>query len=164
MVHISENQWSSSRESAGTQDCKGFEQLIDQLPGNIDSAIGDGAYDRFCCYEKAEERNFKLIAPPQKNARTAKERSSNRKKASEAAVRKRDEAIKGVRKKGRKEWKVEVGYHKRSLAETAVYRIKRLLGNRLTTKIMEHQKTETAIWCLAINKMTGLGMPQTVRI
>jgi IS5 family transposase len=168
-LHLAINQDSQEIESfeltdLGIQDCEGLELLIDKLPEDIDTVIGDGAYDRFSCYEKGEERKFKMIAPPQRNAKTSKERSSNKKKASEAAVKKRDEAIKGVREKGRKEWKIEVGYHKRSLAETAMFRIKKLFGNRLTTRITEHQKTEIAIWCRAINKMTSLGMPQTVRI
>jgi len=43
----------------------------------------------------------------------------------------RDEAIRGCRKLGRKGWKISVGYHRRSLAETAMFRMKTIFGGRL---------------------------------
>lgn len=141
----------------GIQDCEGFDLLVKKIERPIESSIGDGSFDRFSCYELGEKNGFKMIAPPQHNAVTSKERTVNKKKASGNAVRKRDDAIKRVREIGKSEWKREVGYHQRSLAETAIFRIKTLLGNRLQTKILSHQKTEVAIWCKALNKITQLG-------
>ena len=148
----------------GVQDCEGFSRLLKRIQKPLNSGIGDGAYDRFSCYEEAQERGFKMITPPQRNSRTSKERTRNKKKVSAEAVQARDEAILGVRALGRAAWKVAVGYHKRSLAETAMYRIKTLLGHRLSTKTIEHQKVEATIWCKIINKMTCLGMPESVAI
>ena len=51
----------------------------------------------------------------------------------------RDEAIRGCRKLGRAEWKRQVGYHRRSLAETAIYRTKTLLGSMLKTEATRHK-------------------------
>jgi hypothetical protein len=130
----------------------------------IVEVIGDGAYDRFSCYEEAERKGFKLITPPQRNAVTSKERSASRKKASKSAVEKRDKMIEEIRLKGRKEWKIAEAYHRRSLAETAMFRVKTILGSRLSTRNIVHQRTETAIWCKIINKMTALGMPRAVAI
>ena len=146
----------------GVQDCEGVPLLMDKIKTPIECCIGDGAYDRFSCYEEAEQRGFQLIAPPQRNAKTSDERRDNRKKASVNAVKKRDETINEVRQLGRKEWKVASGYYRRSLAETAMFRVKTLLGNRLSTRTLEHQKVEVAIWCQIINKMTRIGMPKTI--
>jgi hypothetical protein len=146
------------------QDCEAFGKLVEKIDGTIMTGIGDGAYDRFSCYEQMEKKGAIGIFPPQRNSRTSQERRRNKKKASEAAVKKRDEAIKAVRKLGRKKWKKKVGYHRRSLAETGMFRVKTVLGNKLSTRIMEHQQTESKIWCSIINKMTKIGMPQTVAL
>lgn len=148
----------------GIQDCEGVPLLLEKLEGSIETCKGDGAYDRFSCYEAAQQREFELITPPQRNAKLSKERRCNRKKASPDAVKKRDAAIEQVRKMGRQEWKVAVNYHRRSLAETAMFRVKTLLGNRLSTRKLEHQKVEVATWCNIINKMTALGMPKSVAV
>ena len=40
----------------------------------------------------------------------------------------RDENLRRIRKAGRKRWKQESGYHRRSLAETAMFRFKTIFG------------------------------------
>lgn len=146
------------------QDCKGFSCLLDAIEDPIEVAIGDGAYDRFSCYEVIEKRGGIGIFPPQHNAVTSDERTVNKKKASEKAVMKRDEAIKGIRSLGRRVWKHQVGYHRRSLAETGMFRVKTLLGRRLSCHHLENQVVESRIWCSVVNTMTLLGMPETVAI
>jgi hypothetical protein len=148
----------------GTQDCEGFKKLVEAIKDPIEIAIGDGAYDRFSCYEVLEQRGGKGIFPPQHNAVTSDERKANKKKASKEAVAQRDEAVKQVRALGGKEWKRQVGYHRRSLAETGVFRVKTLLGRRLGSRTLPNQRVEARIWCSAINKMTLLGMPKTIAI
>jgi hypothetical protein len=147
----------------GLQDCQGFSELIEPIKG-ITSCTGDGAYDRFSCYEQGQKQGFELITPPQRNARTSQERKRNKKKASPEAVKKRDGVIHKVRELGRKEWKIQSNYHRRSLAETAMSRLKTILGNRLSTRKFEHQKVEVAIWCQIINKITASGMPHSVAV
>ncbi|MBM5222584.1 IS5/IS1182 family transposase, partial [Vibrio parahaemolyticus] len=53
------------------------------------------------------------------------------------------------------------GYHKRSLSETAMYRVKQLLGGRLSLRNYNAQVGETYVMIKALNKLTGLGMPET---
>ncbi|HCG7438845.1 TPA: IS5/IS1182 family transposase, partial [Vibrio parahaemolyticus] len=53
------------------------------------------------------------------------------------------------------------GYHKRSLSETAMYRVKQLLGGRLSLRNYNAQVGETYAMIKALNKLTGLGMPET---
>jgi hypothetical protein len=168
-LHVAFNEKTQEIESfeltdLGVQDCEGVPLLLEKVGSPIGSVIGDGAYDRFSCYEQAQCGGFNLITPPQKNAKTSKERRQNKKKASFEAVKKRDGVIERSRELGRAAWKIEAGYHRRSLAETGMFRIKRLLGNRLTAKKFEHQKVEAAIWCRIINKVTALGMPVSVAI
>ncbi len=145
----------------GTQDCEGFSELLDAIENPIEKAIGDGAYDRFSCYEAMEKRGGIGIFPPQHNAVTSQERSANKKKASPAAVAKRDEAIKSVRALGRADWKQQTGYHRRSLAETAMFRIKSILGRHLRCHSLQNQLLEARVWCSVLNTMTLLGMPQS---
>ncbi|MEZ8714215.1 IS5 family transposase [Vibrio alginolyticus] len=58
-------------------------------------------------------------------------------------------------------WKKRYGYHKRSLSETAMYRVKQLLGGRLSLRNYNAQVGETYAMIKALNKLTGLGMPET---
>lgn len=148
----------------GVQDCAGLSLLVKNIDKAIESVIGDGAYDRLPCYMEGKQKGFEMIAPPQRNASTTQERGDKLSKLKKSYLQGRDEAIKEVREKGRAEWKVAVGYHKRSLAETVMYRIKTLLGPKLSTRKLENQKIEAAVWCKIINEMTKLGMPVSYAI
>ncbi|MEZ8020952.1 IS5/IS1182 family transposase, partial [Vibrio splendidus] len=63
-----------------------------------------------------------------------------------------------------KHWKERYGYHKRSLSETAMCRVKQLLGGQLSLKNHNAQVGETYAMIKALNKLTGLGMPKTIEI
>ncbi|KOE76355.1 hypothetical protein ACS87_13405 [Vibrio parahaemolyticus] len=60
-----------------------------------------------------------------------------------------------------KKWKQRYGYHKRSLSEAAMYRVKPLLGGKLSLRNYNAQVGETYAMIKALNKLTGLGMPET---
>jgi len=49
----------------------------------------------------------------------------------------------------------------RSLAETAMFRLKTIFGDQLSTRLIETQTTQALIRCAALNQMTHLGMPQS---
>jgi hypothetical protein len=53
---------------------------------------------------------------------------------------------------------------RRSLAETAIYRYKTIIGRRLHARSLPNQRTEAKIACNVLNQMTSLGMPATVRV
>jgi len=61
----------------------------------------------------------------------------------------------------RKLWKKLRGYHRRSLAETAMFRFKRFFGNDLRSRTLETQRAESRAKCEALNIMTRLGMPES---
>jgi len=145
------------------QDGDGLLPLINGVDKDIDKVTGDGAYDQYKGYKLSEERDFELIAPPKRDAKLTKEctgYSTLQKHTPEMlqALRRRDCFIERIRQIGRPAWKKEIGYHQRSLVETAMFRMKYLLGNRLKTRLMKNQRTEVAIRCLVLNKMTSLGL------
>ena len=55
-------------------------------------------------------------------------------------------------------WKERYGYHRGSLSETAIYRIKRLQGRRLSLRNDNVQIGETYAMIEALSKLTGLSM------
>jgi hypothetical protein len=65
---------------------------------------------------------------------------------------------------GRKRWKKESGYHRRSLAETTMFRYNEIFGAQLRTRLVENQFNEMALNCAALNRMTALGMPESYKM
>jgi hypothetical protein len=61
-------------------------------------------------------------------------------------------------------WKTLSGYHKRSIAENAMYRLKQLFGTCLSSRSFATQNTEVRARIAAMNTMTYLGMPKSIRV
>lgn len=62
-------------------------------------------------------------------------------------------------------WKWATDYNRRSIAETAMYRVKQLFGGSLTLRDYDVQVAEALAMVLrALNKMTKAAMPESVRI
>jgi hypothetical protein len=76
----------------------------------------------------------------------------------------RSEAVHRVAEVGRKVWKTETGYHKRSLSETAMSRFKTIIGANLKPRSLANQKTETSVAVRCLNSVTALGMPVSTKI
>ncbi len=151
------------------QDATPGVRLIEQASRDLVSVTADGAYDKVKIYDVCEQRNVLPIIPPQKNAKIRR-REWTFDPREERYVKRipylgaREAAIRAIRRKGRKKWKRESGYHRRSLVETAFSRTQRIFGQGLRAKRMANQRTEAAIRCRALNIMTALGMPETVRV
>ena len=75
-----------------------------------------------------------------------------------------DENLRSIRKQGRKKWKDSSGYHRRSIAENAMFRYKSIIGPILKARTFETQKAEAIIACMILNRMTSLGMPQSYKV
>jgi hypothetical protein len=60
----------------------------------------------------------------------------------------------------RRLWKKLKGYHRRSLAKTAMFRFKTLFGGSLKARIGLNQRAEGYAACLAANRMTKPEMPK----
>jgi hypothetical protein len=128
--------------------------LLDQVPVATRKFYGDGAYDKWKVYETLETRETEAVIPPQRNAKIAQHGNSNRPPLS------RDVAIREIRLPGRKHWKESVGYHRRSLAETAMYRMKCCFGDHLKNRLLPNQQTEARIRSKILNRFTRLGLPK----
>lgn len=57
-----------------------------------------------------------------------------------------------------------MGYHRRSVVETAMFRIKTLLGGYLSLRNYGAQVGEAMAMVKALNRMTLLAMPTSVRL
>jgi hypothetical protein len=128
-----------------------------QLTGPIRQVSGDGGYDfsavhRYLHDHLPDAQNTIL---PRRNA--ALRPDDERLSARHANIRR-------LRKIGRKRWKRESGYHRRSLVETARYRFKRLFGPGLSARQLASQTTEVRLRARVLNQMTALGMPEAYPI
>ena len=135
-------------------DCEVFSDLLNQIDEEVEQITGDGAYDSHACYTGTINKGAKPCFPPCSNA--------VRHKATDEAHRLRNHAVSQVKYHDTTYWKQKNNYHRRSLAETAMYRFKQLLGNKVQARTMDRQAREIGIKCLIMNKMTALGMPETI--
>ena len=69
-----------------------------------------------------------------------------------------------IRHRGRMGWQKAVGYGRRALGETAVFRYKVIIGRSLRARTLPSQKTEARVACSVLNRMTRLGRPVSRRI
>jgi len=163
-LHLSVNEATQSIEAvvlteAGIDDAEAGGQLLDETAGPIEQVSGDGSYDKRKFYDACVEREVQHITiPPQRNARIWQHGNSSKPPLP------RDQNLRRIRRVGRKRWKQESGYHRRSLAETAMFRFKVIFGNTLSTRTLPRQITEARIKCAALNRMTQLGMPESYQV
>lgn len=128
--------------------------LLDQVSDPLSQVTGDGAFDFTSCYDAITERGAKPVIPPRSNAAVW----------DNGAADERDATIRRIKEIGRKAWKVESGYYRRSLAENGIFRLKRIFGAMLSSRTLARQTTEVRIRCAALNRMTALGMPESYKI
>jgi hypothetical protein len=104
--------------------------------------------------EALEQQGIAQGIPPRNDAKIKRYGNSKRPPLP------RDEAIRGIRKYGRKAWKRRIGYHRRSRAETAMFRMKTSFTGRLKNRLIENQKAEARIRCKILNPFTKLALPK----
>jgi hypothetical protein len=139
---------------AGGHDADQVGEMLTQTHRPVATFRADGAYDKWKVYEALAARGAQPIIPPQKNARIKRHGNSSQPRLP------RDQAIRRIRQVGRAVWKKEVGYHRRSLGETAMYRLKTIFGDELPNRRPPTQKAQCLLRCKALNRFTQLGMPK----
>ena len=127
---------------------------LKQIESRVERVYADGAFDARICYRAINQCGARAIIPPRRGSTLwgddyLKDRNAN---------------LRAVRKLGRKRWKKRVGYHTRSLVETAFFRLKRIFSDKLCSQRDETQATEVMIRCRALNRMTELGMPDSYTV
>lgn len=131
--------------------------LLRQVGGELKQVTGDGGYDDRQCYDAIRARQARAVIPPQRGARIW--RHGNRR----GERHDRDENLRYIRRHGRAKWKREHDYHRRSLAEVAVFRLKMIFGERASARSFEGQAAQLLVRCAALNRMTHEGMPQSYK-
>jgi hypothetical protein len=143
---------------AGVSDDAALPDLLEQVKGAVSQVSADGAYDKRRCYEALEQCGAKAVIPPRRDAKIWQHGNCV------APPLQRDQNLRAIRQQGRRRWKQEVGYHRRSLAETAFFRFKTLFGPTLRAREFPQQATELFIKAAALNRMTHLDMPNSYRL
>jgi Transposase DDE domain len=129
-------------------------RLLKEVEGEIERVTADGAYDSRECYKAIHQKGARAVIPPRKGSTLWEDEY----------LKDRNENLRTVRRHGVKGWKKKSGYHRRSLMETAMFRLKTIFTDKLRAREVERQRTETKIRCAALNRMTQLGMPESYLI
>ncbi|WP_270670643.1 IS5 family transposase, partial [Aeromonas sp. QDB04] len=121
--------------------------LLNPLRRQLGTVYADGAYDAKACHELITRKGATACIPPRKNAGLWEEGHP------------RNDAVLVMRKEGLPHWKKASGYHRRSLAETAMCRFKQLLTGKLSLRKYNNQVGEVMAYVCAMNKLNALGLP-----
>ncbi len=140
------------------KDSQVLPDLLEQVADEIYQVTADGAYDSRNCYDAIRQREARATIPPQKRAKIWQHGNTK------AERHIRDENLRAIRRKGRAAWKRESNYHRRSLAETSVFRVKMIFGERVSARSFEGQAAQLLVRCAALNRMTHLGMPASYAV
>jgi hypothetical protein len=134
--------------------------LLDQIQSPLLSVTADGAYDGEPVYRaiaaRQPQRPPTVIIPPRATAVPSA--------VVDTAPSLRDQHIQIIQEKGPQGWQKAVGYGKRALVETAMFRYKVLIGPTLRARKFAVQQVEARVACRTINRMTQLGMPISQRV
>ena len=76
----------------------------------------------------------------------------------------RDRHLRPIAEHGRMGWQKAFGYTRRALAEAAMSRYKRVIGDALRSRTDRRRASEVAVAVRALNRMLELGRPESVRI
>lgn len=132
--------------------------LLDNLPDKIRIKIaellGDGAYNTAALYKFLEDDNdIRLVSPPAKNSKPNPKLDKG----------KRNHDVKRCIEVGQEQWKKENNYHRRSMIENTVHRIKTSLSDKLKSKTIKNQTSEIKIRIYLMNYWTNKWMPKYTR-
>lgn len=131
--------------------------LVAHITCPIARLSGDGAYDQVKVYDALETRRIEPVIPPRSNAVIWTDEAGNE------LIHARNESLTQITSVGLAEWKRQIGYHRRSKAETAMFRWKTTFGERLSTRVLANQQSEARIKAACLNRFTSLGMPKAVK-
>jgi len=132
--------------------------LLDQVGEAVASSTGDGGYDQDRVYAGIAERHPEaaVIVPPRAPAVPSD--------TAETEPTQRDRHLRRIAEHGRMGWQERSGYDRRSRAEAAVARWKRVIGDGLRSRTDERRTTEVAVAAHALDRMLELGRPGCLRI
>ena len=127
-----------------------FPDLLAQVEGEVSQVAADGAYATAGTHAAIRERDAKATIAPREDAVTW------------GNDHPRDALLAEIQSRGRAGWKEDSAYHRRSIAENMMYRLKQL-GGHLFSRAFDRQAAESHVRVAIINRFTYLGMPKSVR-
>jgi IS5 family transposase len=125
--------------------------LLAQIEEEVAQVSADTGYDYQTCYQAIADKQARAVIPPRRNGRVW----------ANGQMDDRDDNLRRIAVVGRDAWKQESDYHQRSLAETGMFRLKKIFGPGLLARHLKRQQTEVRVRCVALNRMTALGMPDS---
>ena len=128
--------------------------LLDGISDEISQVSGDGAYDTFACHEVIVQCDAMATIPPRHDAQRTGP-------PGRPAFHPRDQILERIEQVGRKQWKHESGYHRRSLAETTMFRFKVTFGGRVRSRNFDNQAVELFLQCAILNRMIQVAKPDS---
>ena len=135
---------------ADWHDSEVFPDLLAQVEGQVAQVSADGADDTAGTHAAIAEREARATIPPRRDA------------VPWGNDHPRDALLAEIGAKGRADWKEASGYHRRSIAENIMYRLKQL-GDRLCSRAFDRQVAESHVRAAILNQFTYLGLPKSVR-
>ena len=139
-------------------DDEAFADILDGVEEEIEQVSADGAYDKRKCYDKIAARGAKATIPPRKDALMWENNPET------GEVHPRNQILERIQEVGRQQWKQESGYHRRSLAETTMFRFKSIFGGALRRRLFDNQAVELFLKCAALNRMIQVGKPDSYKV
>jgi DDE family transposase len=164
-VHLSVDAASSEIQAvvfteAGVHDAQAAAALLAQVESALTSVSADGAYDRTNVYRTLTTHSpaVQINIPPRRDAKIQQHGNVR------LPPLPRDENLRQIRQHGRAHWKHTSGYHRRSLAETAMFRLKTIFGDHLSCRRLDTQASQVGIRCRVLNRLIHLGKPQSYKV
>jgi hypothetical protein len=108
--------------------------LLDQIDAEVASLTADGAYDSEAVHEAVAERYPEAAVIIRPRATAVPNET--------ATPTQRDRHIVEISKHARMGWQRRSGYNRRSVAKTAMYRYKTVIGRRLHGWTLTNQQTQ----------------------
>lgn len=147
----------------GVDDASQVRPLLAQINAPIAAFSGDGGYDKKKVYRtvagraQQQQRPIQINIPPRIDAKIIQHGNSTQTPLA------RDENLRAIREHGRRLWKEQNGYHRRSLVENTMFRYKTIIGPKLQARLFDSQRREVLLGCRILNRMTALGMPDSYK-
>lgn len=114
----------------------------------------DGSYDTFACHEAIAQCSAVDTMPPRHDAQPCRPQE-------EPPTHPRDQILQRIDQIGRAGWKQENGYHRRSLTETTLFRLKVTFGGQVRSRTFDNQTVELFLQCAALGRMIQLAKPES---
>ena len=129
--------------------------LLDQIEHSFNVVLGDGAYDSVKLTNAILNKQpaASIVIPPPSDAVISQE-----------GYTQRDHHIRLLEEVGRIARQKENDYGLRSHVELCMLRYKKIIGPSMKAREIPQQKTEGGIGVRVLNRMTSLGMPESVKV